>query len=1080
MAERIVGFGYYRIVEEIGEGGFGTVYKAVHRLLEQPVALKSLHQFLTKEPRFKERFFREAEIQAKLKHQNIVSIHNFFYEEGVYFIVMEFVEGMVLPNNQAVRTLADLIKFGPLAEEKVLPIAKQVLEAVSYAHNLGILHLDIKPSNILFTPTGEVKVADFGIARIVSGERAGLASEVRVGTAPYMSPEQILNKQLDKTSDIYSLGITFYEMLTGEVPFRRTADSSIEEQHLFSPPPKLREKNPKVSPLWERIIEKALAKKPLDRFPSCEELLQALTQPVTGEEVRVEKPKTITCPSLIGKTKGEGAGLCQEKNLVLVVEGEESSEIIPAGKILWQSPEPGTLLGEGDSVKVVVSKGKEEKLITVPFLIGKGRKEIEGILGGLGLKLVVSGEEYSEEIPSGSVIKQDPSAGKEVRKGEVIKVFLSKGAKPPVVKLVKVPVLIGKERKEAERLVSQGKLKLVVEKEEHSETIKDGCILSQSPEPGSELREGSEVRVVLSKGIPKVLVPKLIGRTKEEAEGLLSQVGLGLVVEGEDYSETILSGRVLRQIPEPEQALGRGSLVKVVLSKGRKVVEVPSLIGNELKSAERILTNLGLRLVLEREEYSKEMPLMSIIRQNPPPGEKLKLGGEVRVIVSKGKKLIKVPILIDKSLDEAEKVAFQLGLKVIAEGWEYSNIIPKGRVIRQVPEAEESIAEDGVIRVILSKGKEVYKLPPLVGKTIEEAEKALAGMGLKLVVEWEDYSEDIPQGCIISQTPEAGEDLHEGETVRVILSQGKKPVVKRVIVVPKLVGRSKKEAEAITNNLGLKLVIEGEEYSEKFLKDFVTKQSPLAGESIEDGEVVRVTLSKGKESVEVRKELAKPPLIPLAKGIPKIVLILVGLTVVFGLGIYLGVRILSKPKPTVPAVGVKPETLATQLPPPIPETVAPPRERPEAITPRPETIARRARPETIPPVERPKVETVSIKPVPETTPAPPIETAPAKPESAQIVPYAKVEVRPNPIHIPTPHYPELAQRAKIEGQTIVRVLLDTNGSVISAEVWKSSGNTALDESALEAARQAKFTPAKQKEIPVKVWVSIPFNFRLKK
>ncbi len=1281
MAERIVGFGYYKIVEEIGEGGFGTVYKAIHRVLEQPVALKTLHTFLTKEPKFKERFFKEAETQAKLKHPHIVLIHNFFQEEGVYYIVMEYLEGMTLPDGQRIRTLSDLIKKGPLPEEQILSIFRQVLEAVGYAHNLGVLHLDLKPSNILFTSTGEVKVTDFGIARIISGERVGLASEIRVGTTPYMSPEQILNKPLNKSSDIYSLGITLYEMATGEVPFKRTETSSVEEQHLFSPPPKIREKNPKIPLAWEKIVEKALAKKPNERFQTCEEFLAALTQPPEEKIPIVEKVKTIPCPALVGKTKKEAEAIANAQKLNILLEGEESSEITPEGLILYQTPEPGTLMGEGEAVKIIVSKGKALKPIPVPLLIGKGKEEAERLLAPLGLKLKIEGEDFSDTVPANSIISQKPAVGTEVKFGEVIKVILSKGKRPPLVKIVKVPPLVGKAKKEAELTLTNLGLKLMIEKEDYSETIPEGSIIKQSPEPNTQLKEGESVKVILSKGKRLVFCPNLVGKRKAEAEAeakrnkltiifegeeyseeipegmvlkqtpapntqlregetikiilskglplikvpdltektegeaikILYPLGLKLVVAGEDYSPDIPLGRILRQSPSPNESLRKGETVKVILSKGEKLIAVPNLIGKELKEAERTLNSLGLKIKIEREDFSENIPANAVVDQNPPSGKnlkaggvvevvlskgkkpavvkiikvppligkkkeeaekiiadlnlrliieeeyanefpagiifkqipeagaelkegdilkiieskgpelvrvpllineekksaekilsslglkikiegeefselppgvvmsqtpaagaKLKLGEEVKVVISKGKRPLKAPVLIDKTLSEAEKIVSNLGLKLVTESWEYHNVIPKGRIVKQSPEPEAVVTE-GLIRVVLSKGKEPVRSPNLIGKTISEAEKELSKLGLKLVIEWEDFSEKIPKDCILSQTPDPGEELPEGSTIRVILSKGKKPIERKIIVVPSLLGKKRKEAEKIIWDLNLKLLIEGEEYSETYAKDSIIQQSPLPGETLKEGEVVKVILSKGKELIPVKEEKVKVayPKIKKLPKIPKTALIGVGIVLVLALSLFLALS--SRPKPKkISYAATKPES--TTQPTLVPqETLTPPEERikPETLAQRPraETLARRT--ETIPAV-KPKPETVVSQPPVETTPPPKEETTP------QIVPYAKVEIKPNPISIPKPEYPEMARRARIEGQTIVKVLVEVDGSVIDAQILKSSGNDALDEAALVAARQAKFSPARQKDIPVRVWVSIPFNFYLKR
>lgn len=345
--------GDYKIIEEIGRGGFGVVYKGIHKLTEQEVAIKTINTSLTYDPKFKERFFAEAKIQAKLRHPHIVTMYNFFQFQGQYFIVMEYVEGFVFPDGKRINNLHQLINLGPLSEEKIFQIFKQILEGVGYAHRRGILHRDIKPLNILFTPEGSIKIADFGIAKIVAGDTNVTVSGTRVGTPLYMSPEQILNEPLDKTTDIYSLGVTLYEMAVGEVPFKATSTTSVEKQHLFSPPPLPSEKNPNISKELERIILKALSKKKENRFQSCEEFLEALEKIKKSESL-------VAIPLLIGKEIEEAKKIISNLGLKLIVE-EDYSDEIPEGFIIKQTPLAGSVSERERTVKVILSKGRRKK-----------------------------------------------------------------------------------------------------------------------------------------------------------------------------------------------------------------------------------------------------------------------------------------------------------------------------------------------------------------------------------------------------------------------------------------------------------------------------------------------------------------------------------------------------------------------------------------------------------------------------------------------------------------------------------------------------------------------------------------------
>ncbi|MBN1461918.1 MAG: protein kinase [Armatimonadetes bacterium] len=269
--------GDYRIVELISDkGGFGVVYKAVHQLLEQEVAIKALKPRFTADAEFKERFFTEAKTQARLKHPNIVSLLNFLEHAGEYYLVVEYMEGVELPDGSRATTLADTLVRGPLPEDKLAAIFRQVLDGVGFAHQQGVIHRDIKPLNVLFTAQGSAKVTDFGIAKMVGGETSVSVTGDRVGTPAYMSPEQVLNRPLDIRSDIYSLGVTLYEMASGGLPFKSTPTTSIDEQHIYADPPSLRGKSPQVSSALERVITKAMAKKPEERYQTCEEFAAAI------------------------------------------------------------------------------------------------------------------------------------------------------------------------------------------------------------------------------------------------------------------------------------------------------------------------------------------------------------------------------------------------------------------------------------------------------------------------------------------------------------------------------------------------------------------------------------------------------------------------------------------------------------------------------------------------------------------------------------------------------------------------------------------------------------------------------------
>ncbi len=259
--------GNYRIVEKIGEGGMGVVYKAIETHLERPVAIKALSPQFTSNVELMERFRAEARAQAQMNHPNVATLYTFLVEDGIAYMVMEFVEGEAFDRMVQRR--------GPIPAAEAVPLFRQALADIGYAHRLGIIHRDIKPSNIMVNREGLVKVMDFGLAKVI-GDRGLTATGVRLGTVYYMSPEQILNKPADARSDIYSLGATFYEILTACAPFRGDSDFHILNAHVNLPPPRPSQACASIPPELEGAILKALAKNPDERFQTAEEFSQAL------------------------------------------------------------------------------------------------------------------------------------------------------------------------------------------------------------------------------------------------------------------------------------------------------------------------------------------------------------------------------------------------------------------------------------------------------------------------------------------------------------------------------------------------------------------------------------------------------------------------------------------------------------------------------------------------------------------------------------------------------------------------------------------------------------------------------------
>ncbi len=411
--------GDYRITDKLGEGGFGVVYKAVHRLSEQEVAIKTIDSVLTTDPKFRDRFFTEARIQAKLKHPNIVVMHNFFEHEDRYYIVLEYMEGVVLPDGRRARTLAELIRQGPIPEDRLVVLFRQILDAVGYAHHHGVLHRDIKPLNMLFAESGAVKVADFGIAKMVGGETSVSLSGARVGTPAYMSPEQVFDKKLTRSTDIYSLGCTLYEMATGTLPFKESDTSSLLEAHVSEPPRPPRQVNPAVSEQLAQVILKAMAKKPDDRYNNCHDF--------AGELAPTGKSRKVIVPHFRGLPVADAEALARQVGVLVVRRADEYSADVPLGAVLRQDPEFGSVIEQDSAVALHVSRGRQPEAAIVPHVAAKPGREAEEVIGDDGTKLSEKRAGSSDQVTSGAILRHSPAAGVVVEAGDTADGVSSKG-----------------------------------------------------------------------------------------------------------------------------------------------------------------------------------------------------------------------------------------------------------------------------------------------------------------------------------------------------------------------------------------------------------------------------------------------------------------------------------------------------------------------------------------------------------------------------------------------------------------------------------------------------------------------------
>ena len=545
----------YELLERIGDGGMAEVYRAHDIQLDRFVAVKILHPQFTNDESFVERFRREAKGAARLSHPNIVNIYDVGCSDGRYYIVMEYIKG---------ETLKEKIKReAPLPVAEALQIMEEIAEALQNAHANHLVHCDIKPHNILISEEGHVKVADFGIARATTSSTVTYTSSV-VGSVHYFSPEQAKGETISPKSDIYSLGVVMYEMLTGDVPFKGETAVSIAIKQIQETPIPPHELRPDIPPLVEAIVLRAMDKDPAKRFTSTElireiEIAKArpFTQPASMPASDPFATRVLTNEEMQqlqnAKAKPQPAAAPAAPQDYEQEPEEESSSGFFSKKFLF------TLVGIlilGLCLGAFLSYGDfwSTKTVTVPNVVGMSQAQAEETLKAENLRVEVA-ETFDETVEAGKVASQTPEAGKTVKENRLVTIYISKGGEE-----ITMPDLTGMSQQDAEEQLSKLKLKVGKLVLEYSDQPK-GTVLKQSIAANSKTTKGTSVDLVISKGkeISKVTVPDVRGQSVENAKAILSGVGLKV-------SASASSGQVTAQsIPSGSQ-VDSGSSIELTVS----------------------------------------------------------------------------------------------------------------------------------------------------------------------------------------------------------------------------------------------------------------------------------------------------------------------------------------------------------------------------------------------------------------------------------------------------------------------------------------------------------------------------------
>jgi serine/threonine-protein kinase len=621
----------YRIIRKLGSGGMANVYLAEDEELGRRVAIKILNDRHASDDQFVERFRREAKNAAGLSHPNIVSIYDRGEAEGTYYIAMEYLEGRSLKE----RIVAD----GPLPIRDAVEVTRQILRAIGFAHRRGIVHRDIKPHNVLLVQDGpgdeRFKVTDFGISRTTASQMTEAGSIV--GTAQYLSPEQARGAPVDQRSDVYSVGIVLYELLTGKLPFTGETPLEIAMKHLSEVPKPPSELRAEVPADLDMIVLRALAKDPSDRFESAEEMEKELGRFAGGGGVTSETAEAATAV-LAGAGLADTAPTMISRRPVVAPRREE-----PYRERYYDYEEPrrrrrpiwpwllAILLLVGavvagfyvwDQIQDELSASRP---VAVPFVEGQRLPVARRNIQNADLRPVAVSRSH-ESVPRGIVFRQEPAAGERIQKGNAVRLFVSTG-RPRVA----VPDVVG--AREADAIATLRAAGLVPNAVDIFSEEPSGTVIAQDPKGGTNIVRGSTVRINISKGRQTIGVPNVIGQSYDSAAERLRSAGFTPVRRDVDAAEP--EGTVVEQDPRPGTLAPPGTEVTVSVSTGQSTTSIPDVRGLDEASAQATLENEGWQVVIRDTPTQNPDEDGVVISQTPPPGQQAEPGSRVTLFVGR-------------------------------------------------------------------------------------------------------------------------------------------------------------------------------------------------------------------------------------------------------------------------------------------------------------------------------------------------------------------------------------------------------------------------------------------------------------
>ena len=597
--------GRYRLDASIARGGMATVYAGFDTRLDRPVAVKVMHPTLAADDEFVERFRREAKAAARLSHPSVVAIYDQGEANGRTYLVMEHVQG---------RTVRELLRErGALPAAEALDLTAGVLTALAAAHAAGLVHRDVKPENVIVTPDGSVKVADFGLARAIETSHHSVADGTLIGTVAYLAPEQVSTGAADPRADLYALGVVLFELVTGTVPFAGETPLAVAFAHVNEDVPDPSTVASGVPAGVDDVVRAATRRNVDERYPDAQTMLSAVRRArATVGNTETSVIRLDEAPTLVTKLPP----------VVPVPPKQPDAKKAPRRRRPW-------LVFTIVSLVVLLIAGiagwylGTGRFTRAPRLVGLDLAAAERALTDAGLKVREGQPLHHDEIPRDAIARQDPGPGARLERGTVVTIQLSLG-----VKMVTVPDVRGRTLVQAAALLGKADLARGDVKRQYHETVEKDRVISASRPAGASVPHDTKIDLVVSNGPSPVTVPDLRGHTIDAASRELKALGL-LTKVVQVFSDTVPAFEVISHDPPSGRSVPKGTWVTVTVSKGPEIVTVPDVRGESMDRAKARLAALGLRAV---EEHVRGGHGDIVLDQDPRPGSRVRVGTTVTLV----------------------------------------------------------------------------------------------------------------------------------------------------------------------------------------------------------------------------------------------------------------------------------------------------------------------------------------------------------------------------------------------------------------------------------------------------------------